>query len=101
MLAFVNSMAAFEGMLLGVKAGVDPQILHDIVQSSSGASWAMRQFPHKIFAGDFAPGFTIDLAHKDLRLALELGDEFVGAVGDGQRVHQPDASGARQWPRRE
>ena len=76
MLAFVNSMAAFEGMLLGVKAGVDPQILHDIVQSSSGASWAMRQFPHKIFAGDFSPGFTIDLAHKDLRLALELGDEL-------------------------
>lgn len=76
MIAFVNSQAAFEGMLLGVKAGVKPQIIHDIVQSSSGASWAMRQFPQKIFAGDFTPGFTIDLASKDLRLALELGDEL-------------------------
>jgi 3-hydroxyisobutyrate dehydrogenase-like beta-hydroxyacid dehydrogenase len=76
MLAFVNSVAAFEGMLLGTKAGVEPQMLHDIVQASSGASWAMRQFPHKIFAGDFAPGFTIDLAYKDLRLALEMGDEL-------------------------
>lgn len=74
MLAFVNAVAAFEGMLLGVKAGVDPQILHDIVQNSSGASWAMRQLPDKVFVGDFTPGFTIDLAHKDLRLALELGD---------------------------
>ena len=36
----------------------------------------MRAFPNKIFAGDFAPGFMIDLAHKDLRLALELGDEL-------------------------
>lgn len=76
MLAFVNSVAAFEGMLLGTKAGVDPQMLHDIIQNSSGASWAMRQFPDKIFAGDFSAGFTIDLAHKDLRLALELADEL-------------------------
>jgi 3-hydroxyisobutyrate dehydrogenase len=76
MLAFINSVAAFEGMLLGVRAGVDPQMLHDIIQTSSGASWAMRQFPQKVFAGDFAPGFTIDLAHKDLRLALEMGDEL-------------------------
>lgn len=76
MLAFVNSVAAFEGMLLGVKAGMEPQMLHDIIQASSGASWAMRQFPQKVFAGDFTPGFSIDLAHKDLRLALEMGDEF-------------------------
>src|SRR5712691_918601 len=76
MLAFVNAVAAYEGMLLGVKAGVNPQMIHDIVQASSGASTAMRAFPNKIFAGDFAPGFMIDLAHKDLRLALELGDEL-------------------------
>ena len=76
MLAFVNTVAACEGMLLGVKAGVEPQMLHDIIQTSSGASWAMRQFPQKIFAGDYSPGFTIDLAHKDLRLALEMGDEL-------------------------
>lgn len=76
MLAFANSVAAFEGMLIGTKAGVDPQMLHDIVQASSGSSWAMRQLPEKVFAGDFSPGFTIDLAYKDLRLALEMGDEF-------------------------
>jgi 3-hydroxyisobutyrate dehydrogenase len=76
MLAFVNTAAACEGMLLGAKAGVDPRTLYDIVQASSGASWAMRQFPQKIFAGDFTPGFTIDLAYKDLRLALEMGDDL-------------------------
>jgi 3-hydroxyisobutyrate dehydrogenase len=74
MVAFINTVAAGEGMVLGAKAGVDPQKLHDIIQASSGASWAMQQFPNKVFAGDFTPGFTIDLAHKDLRLALEMGD---------------------------
>ncbi len=34
MLAFVNATAAYEGMLLGVKAGVDPQMIYDIVQAS-------------------------------------------------------------------
>lgn len=76
MLAFVNAVAAYEGMLLGVKAGVEPHMIYDIVQNSSGASWAMQAFPQKIFAGDFTPGFMIDLAHKDLRLALEMGDEL-------------------------
>jgi 3-hydroxyisobutyrate dehydrogenase-like beta-hydroxyacid dehydrogenase len=76
MLAFANTVAACEGMLLGVKAGVNPQLLYDIIQASSGASWALRQFPQKVFVGDFTPGFTIDLAFKDLRLALELGDEL-------------------------
>jgi 3-hydroxyisobutyrate dehydrogenase-like beta-hydroxyacid dehydrogenase len=75
MLALVNA-AAYEGMLLGVKAGVDLQMIYDIVQASSGASSAMQAFPNKIFAGDFTPDFMIDLAHKDLRLALELGDKL-------------------------
>jgi len=39
----------------------------------------MRAFPQKIFAGDFTPGFMIDLAHKDLRLALEGADKNAGA----------------------
>jgi 3-hydroxyisobutyrate dehydrogenase-like beta-hydroxyacid dehydrogenase len=29
-----------------------------------------------VFPGDFTPGFTIDLAYKDLRLALEMGDQL-------------------------
>ncbi|MCZ6876243.1 MAG: NAD(P)-dependent oxidoreductase, partial [bacterium] len=74
MVAFINMVAAGEGMVLGAKAGVDPQKLHDIIQTSSGASWVMQQFPNTVFAGHFAPGFTVDLAHKDLRLALEMGE---------------------------
>ncbi len=76
MLAFINTAAASEGMALGTKAGVDPHKLYDIVQASSGGSWAMNQFPNKVFHGDFTPGFTIDLAYKDLRLALEMGDQL-------------------------
>ena len=71
-LALVNA-AAYAGMLLGVKAGMDAQMIYDMVQASSGASLAMQAFPNTIFAGDVTPDFMIDLAHKDLRLALQLG----------------------------
>jgi 3-hydroxyisobutyrate dehydrogenase-like beta-hydroxyacid dehydrogenase len=37
--------------------------LHTIIQASSGSSWAMQAFPQQIFAGDFAPGFMIDLGY--------------------------------------
>ena len=61
-------------MLLGVKAGMDPQMIYDIVQASRGASSTMQAF--KIFAGDLTPDFMIDLAPKNLRLALERGAQL-------------------------
>ena len=36
----------------------------------------MNLFPSNVFKGNFTPGFAIDLAHKDLRLALDIGDEL-------------------------
>ncbi|MGH7210700.1 MAG: NAD-binding protein, partial [Acetobacteraceae bacterium] len=37
---------------------------------------AFRGLVRKAFARDFKPGFALDLAHKDLRLALEMADEL-------------------------
>jgi len=75
MLSFVNMAALSEGLMLGVKAGVDPAKLLHVIETSSGASNATAKFTRKVFKGDFEPGFALDLAHKDLRLALALGDE--------------------------
>jgi len=99
MLAFVNATAAYEGMLLGVKAGVDPQMIYNIVQASSGASSAMQAFPNKIFAGDFAPGFMIDLAQRSQPGPGTRG-RTLRAAAHGQRVHQFPARSPCQWPGR-
>jgi 2-hydroxymethylglutarate dehydrogenase len=69
-----NSITA-EGFVLGVKAGIDPQTLWDIVSISTGNSWSLQQYPQTVFKGDFEPGFRISLACKDLRLATELGKD--------------------------
>ena len=37
---------------------------------------AFRNISEKAFKGEFQASFAVDLAHKDLRLALELADEL-------------------------
>ncbi len=80
MLAFCNAAAAAEAMMLGLLAGIDSRKLYDVVCNASGNSDAFRGLGQKAFARDFMPGFALDLAHKDLRLALEMADE-VGLPG--------------------
>jgi 2-hydroxymethylglutarate dehydrogenase len=70
-----NSISA-EGFVLGVKAGIDPQTLLEIISTSTGDNWCMRQYPRTTFKGNFEPGFRIGLAYKDIGLALELGKEY-------------------------
>ena len=66
MMACVNSLAMMEGLALGVKAGLDPMIVHDVVKASSGGSKALDRIPKAIVPRDFAPGFMVKLMNKDL-----------------------------------
>jgi 2-hydroxymethylglutarate dehydrogenase len=75
MLAIANGLAAAEGFVLGVKAGIDPQILWDIISISTGNSWNLSQFPNTVFKGNWAPMFRLNLALKDIGLAVQLGKE--------------------------
>ena len=67
-----NVAVAAEAMVLGVKAGVDPQRLFDILSTSGGRSHHfLKRFPN-VLAGDFTPHFSIALSRKDVSLALAL-----------------------------
>jgi 3-hydroxyisobutyrate dehydrogenase-like beta-hydroxyacid dehydrogenase len=74
MLAFCNMAAAAEGLMMGAAAGIDLVRLAEVISVSSGASGAFTSLSAKAFAGNFTPGFALDLAHKDLRLAVQLAD---------------------------
>ena len=71
----INSISA-EGFTLGVKAGIDPQVLLDIISTSTGENWSAKQYPKTTFVGNFEPGFKISLAYKDIGLALDLGKDY-------------------------
>jgi len=67
-----NVVVAAEAMVLGVKAGMDPQRLFDILSTSGGRSHHfLKRFPN-VLAGDFTPNFSIWLSRKDVSLALAM-----------------------------
>lgn len=76
MIALSASILVGDALIIGVKAGVDLGTLTEIIGKSSGATWRMNEsFPRYLLKGDFEPGFALDLAVKDLRLAAELANE--------------------------
>lgn len=76
MLAFIHMMGAAEAMVLGAKAGVDPNVIWQAVKASSGGSFVWESGTRAILRDKLAPTFTIDLASKDIGLAVDLGKDF-------------------------
>src|SRR6185312_12933554 len=76
MLAFCNAAAAAEALMIGTMAGIDLNRLQQVISNASGNSAAFRNIADKAFKREFAATFALDLAHKDLRLAMELADEL-------------------------
>src|SRR5438309_5676670 len=66
MMACVNGLAMMEGLALGVKAGLDPMTIYEVVKASSGGSKALERIPRAIVPRDFDPGFQVALMNKDL-----------------------------------
>ncbi|MCC6628491.1 MAG: NAD(P)-dependent oxidoreductase [Chloroflexi bacterium] len=74
MLGGVQAALAAEALALGVRAGADLGLLHEVVKVSSGDSAAWRGALPALAAGEDGPvGFKLALMRKDVGLALQLG----------------------------
>ncbi len=87
-LVSVTNMAVCEAILFARKAGVDPQVMIEAVKNGAAGSWQLSNLGPKIFAGDYNPGFMIDLQQKDLRLALETALATSAPLPATSLVHQ-------------
>lgn len=68
----INMAAVAEALVLGVKSGLNPQVMVDIIKESSGRSYALEAKADKfVLKNNFTAGFAIDLEYKDLELAME------------------------------
>jgi len=83
-----NVLVAAEAFVLGVKAGMDGQTLFDILRTSAGRSFHFERRLPNILARNFAPGFTVDLARKDLALALDMARSCEVPVPATSLIHQ-------------
>ncbi len=59
-----------ESLVLGSKLGVDPAAILDAVGGGMAANRIMEVRRDNFLDHDFAPGFKVDLHHKDLEIAL-------------------------------
>jgi 3-hydroxyisobutyrate dehydrogenase len=73
LLAGVHIAASAEAMAFGVKAGVDPQTLYDVISNSAGSSWMFQNRVPHMLAGDFTPLSAVEIFVKDLGIVLETG----------------------------
>jgi 3-hydroxyisobutyrate dehydrogenase-like beta-hydroxyacid dehydrogenase len=83
-----NILIAAEAFVLGTKAGVDGQTLFNILRTSGGSSHHfVKRFPN-VLVRNFEPGFTIDLAKKDVGLALDMAKSLSVPLPATSLVHQ-------------
>jgi len=71
LLAGVHIAAAAEAMALGLRQGVDPAALYDVITHSAGNSWMFENRMAHVLAGDYTPLSAVDIFVKDLGLVLD------------------------------
>jgi 3-hydroxyisobutyrate dehydrogenase/2-hydroxy-3-oxopropionate reductase len=76
LLVGVHTAAAIEAAVLAAKAGVDPQMLLDVVSTSYGGSTMFRRVLSRCIERDFEPGSQMTLLIKDLELIHQVADEL-------------------------
>jgi 3-hydroxyisobutyrate dehydrogenase len=80
-----------EGVALGVKAGLDPMTIYEVVKASSGGSKALERIPRALIPRDFEPGFKVALMNKDLETFTAIAKELhvpVSFANVAQRYEQ-------------
>lgn len=71
LLAGVHIAAAAEAMALGLREGVDPDALYEVITNSAGNSWMFENRVPHILKADYAPLSAVDIFVKDLGLVLD------------------------------
>ena len=78
-----------EVMAMGVKAGLDPTTLLEIIQTGSGRnSAAGDKFPRCVLPGTFDFGFAIGLSYKDVRMCVDEAEAMGVPMVAGAAVRQ-------------
>jgi 3-hydroxyisobutyrate dehydrogenase len=91
MLVQVATVAIAEALVLGVKAGLDPQTIYDVVRVSTGTSFAFESRVPRILERDFRPGGTVDISFKDQELETAFAKQLgvpVLLANVSQQVYQ-------------
>ncbi len=95
MLLSVIMIGTSEALQLGLKGGLDPSTLSDIMQASTGRNWTLELYnpcPGVMdtapASNDYKPGFMVDLMCKDLHLAIGNAEQVNASTPLGRMAKQ-------------
>jgi 3-hydroxyisobutyrate dehydrogenase-like beta-hydroxyacid dehydrogenase len=78
-----------EAMVMGVKAGLDPKVMLDVINMSTGRNSATQdKFPKAILPGTFDFGFATGLSYKDVKLCVDEAEAMGVPMIVGAEVRQ-------------
>jgi 3-hydroxyisobutyrate dehydrogenase len=87
-LVTVTNLAVSEALVFAKNNGLDAQKTLAAVAGGAAGSWQLQNLGPRMLKGDFAPGFTIDLQQKDLRLVIEAAAQAKTPLPALALVHQ-------------
>lgn len=88
-LSATTMAASSEAFVLGVKAGLDPEVMLKVINSSTGRSRATEdKFPKFILQRNFDYGFKTELMFKDVKLCMEGAEDLGVPMWVGNAVRQ-------------
>jgi 3-hydroxyisobutyrate dehydrogenase len=78
-----------EAMVMGVKAGLNPKVMLDVLNTSTGRNSATQdKFPRSVLPGTFDFGFTTGLSYKDVSLCIDEAEALGVPMIVGSTVRQ-------------
>jgi 2-hydroxy-3-oxopropionate reductase len=72
----INFAAVSEALVLGARAGVDPEKIIQVLNGGLAASRVMEMRGPTMIEHNFEPGFRVNLHRKDLNIALSTGKSY-------------------------
>ncbi|MBP0446561.1 NAD(P)-dependent oxidoreductase [Roseomonas sp. SSH11] len=77
LMAATSIVACCEGLVFGAKAGIDTRVMIDVLNASSGRSYATEhRVPNAVLDRSFPTVFTTELMYKDVKLCLDEAEKL-------------------------
>lgn len=71
-LCYLNYLSLSEALMLGVKSGIKPKTMLQIIDKSASGGYTSTRYGPDMINGSYDPSFSLGLSFKDLKLAQEI-----------------------------
>ncbi|MEX2658128.1 MAG: NAD(P)-dependent oxidoreductase [Acidimicrobiales bacterium] len=99
LMSATHLLSSSEAMVAGIEFGLDPEVVLDIVNGSSGRSGSTQnKWPNFVLPGTFDSGFGLRLMLKDMTIALDLLEDTATPAALSRQAVQLWSEAAKELP---